>query len=475
MRGRQISQKSRRGLRFHNIALLVVSLTVLVMLMPYRLMMVTVEHPSSAETSHSVIRQQPTHGTTDVRERTKMSGTAPNANHTKIPEWMKYYLQWHAQRRAEFLTPTKWKIQEQRPKLLILQCMPSNIKCGGLADRLKPLPLLMLGAFQTKRLLLIRWKDRPAKLEEFLVPPSHSNHNMRLDWTVPDWLDAELGIDYDGYSRRHIVNVKPFLKILHQSLDKDIVTATMQWWDGGEQAYKDALHLDKKDEEFRRSYRDLFRACFEAVEPIQRRLNEIYRTTTLGDRNGYPVDYAVAHYRALWWEDQEPPTWQQQVETAQNAVNCASRLVPKHLTFTVQNEQASNVGRPIYFATDSIDAQKIIQDYARDKSRPIEVIPHDELVHLDRVQIAGSEELESRTQHARPKNSSTVDVSVKLIDSLADVYPVFVDLLLMANGNCMAYGDGGFGKFGLMLSRSYDCSFQHIRRHQIQNCNYQDF
>ena len=150
-----------------------------------------------------------------------------------------------------------------------------------------------------------------------------------------------------------------------------------------------------------------------------------------------PNQYAVAHYRALWWETQDPPGLQEQSEVAINAVHCASQLVSK---------------TPIYFATDSLEAQTSIRQYAannhQSQQRPIVVIPHSKLVHLDRMNLT----------------SNTVQ----------DIYPVFVDLWLMAHANCIAVGDGGFGKYGLMLSRNYTCSYRHIYRHKIKKCEWKE-
>ena len=386
-----------------------------------------------------------------------------NSSSASIPTWMKDYIQWHTKTRQGLLSnPDIWKSHDNdRPKLLILQCTSANVKCGGLADRIKPLPLVILGASLTKRLLFIRWKDRPAKLEEFLQPPIHQE--LYLDWRLPEWLDDEFGIDYEGYSRRHIINVKPFMGMLQRSSDKDVVTATMQWWDGGEQAYKDTLKLSKNDDEFQRIYHDLFRVCFEPTPPIQQQLQHIYTTTELGDDHGNPRDYAVAHYRALWWEDQNVPSEEEQAATARNAVDCASRLGSK--------------GRPIYFATDSLKAQKIIQEYAtQKKTRPIVVVEHPQLVHLDRVKLqkdAPSATIDNIRNDEQDGNKTKVDITMKTIDSLEAVYPVFVDLYLMANGNCLSFGDGGFGKFALMLGQRYDCYFRHIKRHQIQKCEFE--
>jgi hypothetical protein len=68
-------------------------------------------------------------------------------------------------------------------------------------------------------------------------------------------------------------------------------------------------------------------------------------------------------------------TSKEQEETAINAVQCASQLRSKV---------------PIYFATDSIEAQQSIQAYDNSKrkhknGRPIVVQPHSKLVHLDRA------------------------------------------------------------------------------------------
>jgi hypothetical protein len=64
-----------------------------------------------------------------------------------------------------------------------MQCIQGlDDHCGGTADRLKPFLFLLREAHVTKRILLIYW-TRPAKLEEFLVPPRGG-----LDWRAPTWL-----------------------------------------------------------------------------------------------------------------------------------------------------------------------------------------------------------------------------------------------------------------------------------------------
>ena len=97
---------------------------------------------------------------------------------TTLPQWMKDYFDWH-RNQTSTLNETNWFLPD-RPKYLLLRCSKSSSRCGGLSDRLKPLPLFVVAAALSKpkpRLLWILW-ERPAQLEEFLVP-------NEINWTVP--------------------------------------------------------------------------------------------------------------------------------------------------------------------------------------------------------------------------------------------------------------------------------------------------
>jgi hypothetical protein len=65
-----------------------------------------------------------------------------------------------------------WQAQPRKePKILIIQCLQGvDTKCGGTADRLKPMLYLLRKAAEMKRFLVIDW-TKPCRLEEFLVPP----------------------------------------------------------------------------------------------------------------------------------------------------------------------------------------------------------------------------------------------------------------------------------------------------------------
>lgn len=100
-----------------------------------------------------------------------------------IPKWLKHYLTWHRYKVNQIFHNKKEgeNIDWQSERWLVMQCLAhqDKQKCGGTADRLKPMPTLLRIAYRTRRILLIRW-TRPGMLEEFLVPPKGG-----IDWRIP--------------------------------------------------------------------------------------------------------------------------------------------------------------------------------------------------------------------------------------------------------------------------------------------------
>ena len=45
----------------------------------------------------------------------------------------------------------------------------------------------------------------------------------------------------------------------------------------------------------------------------------------------------------------------------------------------------------------------------------------------------------------------------------ASFYDIFVDLYLLAGSQCLAYGVGGYGMWGALLSHNISCSLAHSR------------
>ena len=99
------------------------------------------------------------------QQRTMLkSSMNSTAAHSALPAWMQEYIAWHV-KQIKRLTKDNWR----EHKFLISRCLQSDPKCGGVSDRLKTLPLLMLLAAQSRRIFLLHW-SRPVALEEFLLP-----------------------------------------------------------------------------------------------------------------------------------------------------------------------------------------------------------------------------------------------------------------------------------------------------------------
>lgn len=94
-----------------------------------------------------------------------------------IPDWMKQYVKWHQEQRLTFLTNTS----SHDTKFMVVRCM-DNQKCGGLSDRMKPLPFYLMLAHMTQRVLLFHW-TKPCPLEELLVPPDENGINWKVEGT----------------------------------------------------------------------------------------------------------------------------------------------------------------------------------------------------------------------------------------------------------------------------------------------------
>ena len=71
---------------------------------------------------------------------------------TTTPLWMKDYMEWHSSSIKSNLREL-WKNEMTRrpPPLMILQCLDTDGVCEGTADRLKPIPLVVLLAASKQR------------------------------------------------------------------------------------------------------------------------------------------------------------------------------------------------------------------------------------------------------------------------------------------------------------------------------------
>lgn len=118
----------------------------------------------------------------------------------KLPDWVKNYVKWHQQQRRKYFDDMRVN-GKSNVRFLISRCLTAD-KCGGASDRLQDIPYNFMLANQTNRVLLVRW-EKPAKLENFLIPPEGG-----IDWTVPDDMfpkDADWK-SRDEHSGRQIVS-----------------------------------------------------------------------------------------------------------------------------------------------------------------------------------------------------------------------------------------------------------------------------
>lgn len=93
-----------------------------------------------------------------------------------IPIWMAKYLTWHIEQRQK-LRYNNSLSGDDDIKYLVVRCLERE-KCGGLSDRMQPMPFYVMLANLTQRVLLIHWK-KPCELENFWQPPPNG-----LDWRI---------------------------------------------------------------------------------------------------------------------------------------------------------------------------------------------------------------------------------------------------------------------------------------------------
>lgn len=325
-----------------------------------------------------------------------------------LPLWIQEYFDW-ADEQQRNLNEENWRSH----RYLVMQCLKTDAHCGGTSDRLKPIPLLVLLAMRSKRLLYIRW-TRPCPLEEFIVPPENG-----YNWTMPQWLVPYM--DSKEATKTPIrVNNKNVINDAEKNIT--VLRARLQTFDGGSIYFNE--QFNSTGVSYESIYHDLFRILFQPAAPVQKIIDDELKSVGLT-----PGEYATAHYRAFYGK--RLPDDEKIRSTAVNAVECASELRP---------------GGPVYFASDSSHAIQSIKNYAQEHSRPVVIIQNDEPLHLDKA------------------NSTNA----------ADYYNVFVDLFLLGMGRCGSVGMGGFGRYGLLLSYNASCWNRHSYNRQRMDCHWKD-
>jgi hypothetical protein len=323
---------------------------------------------------------------------------------TVLPNWFKGYVGFHREQRL-LLNETNWRNQ----RYLIMRCLDIDDRCGGASDRLQSVPLMLLLANMTGRILFIKW-SRPAPLEEFLVPPKGG---IDIDWTIPDWLDPQFDFETFPNGTGNITRL-----VARTRSNKRVITkASNQNYDHGSIFYN--WVKAKVELPFDRVYRAMWDVLFTPSAPVAALIDQNYKDLSL-----VPGEYVATHVRTLYMSDKSS-----NLVMVHTGINCATELKP---------------GWPIYFASDSSNASRSALTYGRSKNATIVArIADTEPLHLDR----GIEFLK-RTDSWKNLSSSAF-------------YDVFVDLYLLANSRCVTHGKGGYGKWGSLLSYNSSCSKSH--------------
>ena len=325
-----------------------------------------------------------------------------------IPAWMKDYLTWHAAQ-LQTLNVTNWNNTTQY-RYLVLRCLLRDYKCGGASDRLKPIPFAMRLAYDTKRILLVDW-ERPARLEEFLIPPLGG-----LNWSVPYWLKPLLPYrnEADIYGTHAAFKAKDERKVL--------VDMRHQSHDHGSAYYNSLLQPDEPN--FDDVYSDVWKLVFQPSNPVAERISNVQARLGL-----IPHHYASVHVRALYANDKAS-----QLAVVENAVRCGTQLFP---------------GAPLYVASDSANVTSHAVLYGTSQggrvvtaSQPGDPAP----LHIDR----GSNFLSADGQDWNQHNAS-------------DFYDTFVDLFVLAHGACTTFNVGGYGRWASAIGPNRTCAIDHSR------------
>jgi hypothetical protein len=187
---------------------------------------------------------------------------------------------WHAQQMQGLKEdPSNWESK----RYLIMECLSRFSSkdnrthwgpCGGLSDRLTPIPFLVWTAYRTKRILFIHW-NRPFPLEEFLEPASI------LDWRLPREFSSHLHSEVPT-----IINEQNAYATAMTS--SCVVRSKLQM--PGEDTFRKKLKLD-----YENVFHDLWREMFRPVP----RLLQAKIDAQLAAHGLKADNYAATHVRAV--------------------------------------------------------------------------------------------------------------------------------------------------------------------------------
>jgi hypothetical protein len=410
-------------------------------------------------------------------------------SYSALPPWVKEYMQWHQQQMRSFLqeipNPTQRNTffrDHPQYKFLIARCISSlDTACGGLSDRLKALPTLLLLAHESKRILLLHW-SKPMRIEEFLLPYGY------LNWSIPMILYSSPSkqsahkveqvplVPVQGLGTRMYTKLNTLVKALQKNSTIPILCTRLQDQHGGSDHYDAHPLVAEMMPPSSRSFRRVFRALFFTLfRPSPLVLDHLVRDTMALERQLTPrtnilrvesttlwptsfsnsksatSPYVVAHLRAFYGSHNVLPS--QIYQRAMNAVNCAAlRLSPANHTM------------PILFLSDSsLALDHVTEQQARrqpDQGRMVMTLSHKT---TSASAVGGGNGTDHVILHL---DKSSPDAN----RSPTSYVSIFTDLFFMSNGQCITYGQGGYGRMGSLLQRDPFCFYNYFQNSQFISC-----
>ena len=342
-----------------------------------------------------------------------------------LPRWVKRYMNWHKWKRRN------WDLDNwQNERWMILQCIRSQDKkkCGGTADRLKPVPTLLKLAYETRRILLIHW-DRPCLLEEFLVPPEGG-----LDWRTPGPIVDVLADASNGK------RLQPYKMISKYAYSGMSLVRTRYQTHFPESKYDDLVLDDEANEPpFNATFHKIWRMMFTPSIPLRNILK-----SKMDEMGLVPNKYVASHLRALYNTLAEDRSIDLIKKFTSNALDCATELRP---------------GLPIYFASDSSDATKYALEIGHPASADTSNGSPGSTGPLIRNKINSDTNLQPRVVASLPSQNPPWHLD-KFIGPPENFFDTFIDLYLMAEARCVTFSKGGFGSWALLIGGNIDCFSQ---------------
>jgi len=317
-----------------------------------------------------------------------------------LPDWLNKYVQWHAdQRRRHLYSP--------ETKYLTVACFRNGF-CGGLSDRLRPLPYFLFFAYKTNRVLFIKWQK--FQLEDFLLPVVGG-----LDWRLPDDIDIGEGPDATGLDvglifsdPKHELNKKRNLVVLARDMYS---------------AVKKEYFLTEAPQHGTSA--DLWKVLFDPVPEIKALIKQ-----TMADLKLTPKKYVSVHIRSSDITFLTTHTAAEELETRFNKIKGEYNSDIENGIFCAAHSVPMYQGYPIYFtASNTNDVKYALRHSKFAENNPGVLVGLENTIRFHSDKIARNHKF---NDGADPKH----------------LYPAFVDLYLLANSACVSFGKLGFGRLG---------------------------